>query len=111
MRRAAIILLSTYVLIESAYLLIGNDDPLWSVAYYLNQSFLIIGILLMLKKWISTVLIGLVIGLNVLKIGYNVLILLNKDIAERVNVSFYFALIIVVSIVCCILLTIKMKKQ
>jgi len=100
MRLRAIILLSIYIVFEAIYYLFGDaSNNIWSVSYFLNQSILIIGVLSLMRGYFDTLLIDMVVGLNVVKLGYNIIFAINENLAKKINSFWLLGLLIVVIIV------------
>lgn len=97
--------MSIYVVIESIWLLFGDtSNEYHCFLYFVNQSFIICGVLLLLRGWINDLLISAVIGLNVVKVGFNAIVLINPSFAESVNQAFYVAFVIVLSLLCYLII-------
>jgi hypothetical protein len=96
MRVRAAILLSVYIIVEVMYLILGDSSKTgWNVAYFFNQSILIIGILSILRGYFDTVFIDIAIGLNIVKLTYNLVFAIDKEFAARLNTCFWIGLLIV----------------
>lgn len=86
MRLKAIILLFIYIVFEAIYYLFGDaSNNIWSVSYFLNQSILIIGVLSLMRGYFDTLLIDIVIGLNIVKLGYNIIHAISESFDRKIN--------------------------
>lgn len=107
-----IILLSIFILFEVAYLLIGDGSiKIWNVAYFFNQSVLIIGLLIYLRPFIHNVFVSIIISLQCVKLFYNCLFLLSEKWSSWVNDCYYVGLIIAVSILLTLIFYVYDKKR
>lgn len=100
MKRETAILLAFYVVLEAIYTLIGSpESTIWVAIYFLNQSVLIIGLLTILKAFVTSVLVEVGIALNVVKCLYNILDLFKPELTIKVNMNYYVGLCMVVAVI------------
>lgn len=100
MRLQLYILLSVFIVFEAIYYLFGNaSSNIWSIAYFFNQSVFIIGVLSIIRGYFDTILIDIIIGLNVVKLGYNVIHAISEDFASKINTCWLLGLLIIVVII------------
>jgi hypothetical protein len=91
------IVLAASVLIECIFLLKGEaSSRWWGFAYFVNQSILIIALLLYLREYLNVWVVRSIIALNIIKIGYNFLILINERLSEMINSSIYFSAVLII---------------
>jgi hypothetical protein len=90
------IILALSVIIECIFLLKGEaSSRWWGFAYFVNQSALIISLLLYLQEFLNVWLVRSIIALNIIKIAYNFLTLINENLSEMVNRSIYFSAVLI----------------
>jgi hypothetical protein len=105
MRKTASILLSIYIILQSAYFIAGAEESVcWNCLYFFNQNFIICSVLWMLRGFFNDILISIAISLNIVEMLYNTVYLINIDIAEKINDSHYIAVFIVMTIVFVLIL-------
>lgn len=93
-------ILSIYIVLMSIYLVFGKSQiDAWSALYFLNMAFLTIGVMLAIRGYVETVLVDIVIGLSGVYSIYNVIVLINRDFANKINTCFWGCLVLVVIII------------
>lgn len=101
------IAIGLYVVVECVFLMLGDTlSKWWSVAYFVNQSVLIVGLLVYLSDHANIFLINAIIFLNLIKIAYNLLVAINDKAAEMVNSSIYLGAVLIL-----LLITSIMKRK
>jgi hypothetical protein len=110
MKKTAAILLSIYIIIQSIYFMVGDTESnVWSCLFYLNQNFIIFSVLWMLRGYFNDILISIVMSLNITEGAFNVIYLIDKTFAEKINNSHYIAFVIVMTVI--IMLLIKLSEN
>jgi uncharacterized membrane protein len=93
-------LLAVFIYLDTIYLLFGDGSvKMWRVFYYLNQAFLIIGTLSILRGYFDTFLVDIVIGLSFLRVVFNFIFAIDEKFAEKINTCYWAGLLIVVVII------------
>jgi NADH:ubiquinone oxidoreductase subunit 6 (subunit J) len=110
MRKQLAIILTIYIVLLSSYLVLGKSTNVWwGVLYFINNAFLIAGVLLTIRGLFETILINIVIGLSGVYAIYNVIVLIDNNFAEKINTCYWVCLIIVVVMV-ALLIRYKLKE-
>jgi hypothetical protein len=108
MKKTAAILLTIYIIIQSIYSVWGIDkNEYWNCVFYLNQNYLIISILWLLKGFFNDILINIIIAWQAAEAVYNLIRMININAADLINNSPNICKIIVATIVFVLIVTLS----
>ena len=90
------IILSIYIVIETAYLILGKSSIWWwNCLYFMNNAFLTIGVLSTIRGNFDAILIDISMFLAGVNGAYNIITAIDEKFANKVNTCFWVCLIIV----------------
>ena len=105
LKAKAIILMSVYLIFEIIYLVLGNGNNDYMNCFsFFSQVFIICGLCLLFRDLINSAMLSCVVGFQVVKIIYNVVWAVDRELALMINNNSYIILIIVVSLIVYLLL-------
>lgn len=108
MKKTAAILLTIYIIVQSIYSVWGIDkNEYWNCVFYLNQNYLIISILWLLKGFFNDILINIIIAWQAAEAVYNLIRMININAADLINNSPNICKIIVATIVFVLIVTLS----